>query len=348
MKKITIGKFTIGAKNPCFIIAEAGVNHNGKLELAKKLVDVAKEAGADAVKFQTFTTENIVTKTADMAEYQKKNVKIQESQFAMLKKLELSHKDFIELKNYCDKKGILFLSTPHTDDAVDFLAPLMPAYKIASGDLTNIPLLEKIAKKKKPIILSTGMGTIAEIKEALNAIKKQGNNEIVILHCTSNYPCPLEDVNMSAMQTLQKTFPCPIGYSDHTQGVLVPIMAVTLGAVVIEKHFTLDKEMPGPDHIASLSPQELKEVVENIRNCEQALGSGRKAPSAAEKRVALIARKSIVAAKDIKKGQRITKTMLAIKRPGNGIKPKYLSEIIGKKATRDIKKDSLLKFNDVR
>ncbi|MBI3334893.1 MAG: N-acetylneuraminate synthase family protein, partial [Candidatus Portnoybacteria bacterium] len=219
MKKIiiNIGTTAIGGKNPCFIIAEAGVNHNGDLALAKKLVDAAKEAGADAVKFQTFKAQDLITERADMAEYQKKNTGKRESQLAMLKKLELPYEDFPLLKNYCDARGIMFLSTAHTGDAAAFLEPFMPGYKIASGDLTNIPFLEYVAKRGKPIILSTGMGTLEEVKEAVKAIEKKGNKKIILLHCTTNYPCPLEEVNLRAMQTLQKTFPYPVGYSDHTE-----------------------------------------------------------------------------------------------------------------------------------
>lgn len=343
MKNIKIGNYIIGKGKPSFIIAEAGVNHNGKLELAEELVDVAKEAGVDAVKFQTFTSKNLVTRSADMAEYQKKNIGKTESQFHMLKKLELPFSDFIELKKHCDEKGIMFLSTPHTDDAIDFLEPLVPAYKIASGDLTNIPFLENIAKKRKPIILSTGMGTLNEIKEAVDAIKKKGNKNIILLHCTTNYPCPLEQANLRAIQTLQKAFPYPIGYSDHTEGMLIPVMATTLGARVIEKHFTLSKSLAGPDHKASLEPRELKEMVRAIRGAEKALGSHMKKPSAAEKRIAKIARKSIIARRDIHKGEVIKKEMLILKRPGTGMLPKYLPRIIRKRAKRDIPKDSLIK-----
>lgn len=348
MKKpiISIANKKIGQGKPCFIIAEAGVNHNGKLELAKKLVDVAKEAGADAVKFQTFKSENLVTASADMAEYQKKNIGKTESQFAMLKKLELPYKDFKTLKRYCDQKGIMFLSTPHTDDAVDFLDPIVPAYKIGSGDLTNIPLLEKIAKTKKPIILSTGMGTMPEVKEAVNAITRQGNKKIIILHCTSNYPCPPEEINMRAMQTLERAFPFPIGYSDHTTDLVAPIMAVTLGATTIEKHFTLDKAMEGPDHKASLDPKELKVMAQTIRNVERSLGDGLKKPNASEARIGKVARKSIVSAVAIPKGTFIKREMLTVKRPGTGIMPKYLLRIVGKKTKRDIAKDVLLTPKD--
>ena len=345
---IKIGKKNIGKGKPCFIIAEAGVNHNGSLKLAKKLVDVAKEASADAVKFQTFKAEKIVTKNAEMVNYQKRNIGKKESQLEMLKKLELGNEDFIELKKYCDKKNIIFLSTPHTEDAVDFLESLVPVYKIGSGDLTNLPFLEKIAGKKKPIILSTGMATLSEVKEAVGTIKKAGNNKIILLHCTTNYPCPLEEVNLKAMLTLKKELNLPVGYSDHTLGITVPIMAATLGAVILEKHFTINKNLPGPDHKASLEPDELREMVIAIRNTEKALGGGVKKPTKSEEKIKKVVRKSIIAKIDIPKGAKITDEILIIKRPGNGIQPKYLHKVIGKIARGDIKKDNLIKFRELK
>lgn len=334
-------------KNKTFIIAEAGVNHNGDIRLAKKLIDTAKEAGVDAIKFQTFRAENLVTETTEMASYQKRNIGRKESQLEMLKKLELSDKDFIELKKYCDKKKMIFLSTPHSEDAIDFLEPLVPAYKVGSGDLTNLPFLEKIAKKRKPIILSTGMATLEEIREAVKTIKNQGNNKIILLHCTTNYPCPLEEVNLRAMLTLKKEFNSPVGYSDHTLGIIVPIMATVMGATVLEKHFTLDKNLPGPDHKASLEPKELKEMVEAIRETEKALGSNRKRPTKSEEKIKKVARKSIVAKVDISKSSKITEEMLIIKRPGIGIEPKYFNKILGKKAKKEIKQDEIIKFRDL-
>jgi N-acetylneuraminate synthase/N,N'-diacetyllegionaminate synthase len=346
--RIKIGNKFIGKKKPCFIIAEAGVNHNGNINLAKKLIDVTKEAGADAVKFQTFKVENVVTETAGMAEYQKKNIGRSETQLEMIKRFELGYKDFIELKKYCDRKKIIFLSTPHSEDAIDFLEPLVPAYKVGSGDLTNLPFLEKIAKKNKPIILSTGMATLNEIGEAVKTIKNQGNNKIILLHCTTNYPCPSEEVNLKAMLILKKEFRLPVGYSDHTLGITVPIMARTLGAQIVEKHFTLDKNLPGPDHKASLEPRELKEMVNAIRNVEEALGSGVKKPTKSEEKIKKIARKSIVAKIDIPKGTKITKDMLIIKRPGTGIESKYINKVIEKIAKKEIKKDTLIKFKNLR
>lgn len=352
-KQISIGRQAIGEDYPCFIIAEAGVNHNGSLELAKKLVDAAKQAGADAVKFQTFESENLVSKTTVMAEYQKKNIGRIQSQFEMLKKLELSHEDFIELKDYCDKKGIIFLSTPHTDKAADFLEDLMPFFKLGSGDLTNIPFLERVAKKNKPIILSTGMGTLEEIEEAFNTIKKY-NNQIILLHCTTSYPCPREEVNLKVINTLKDKFNVLVGYSDHTEGIDIPLMAASLGAVVIEKHITLDKKMPGPDHKSSLNPKELEEMIYSIRDKKvikipkEILGTGIKKPTENELEIAKLVRKSIIAAKNISANTKLTEDMLVIKRPGTGIPPKELKNLIGKTAKKQIKKDRLIKPSDIK
>lgn len=342
-----------GRKNRCFIIAEAGVNHNGSLDLAKKLVDAAVEAGVDAVKFQTFEAENVVTKKAAMAEYQKKNTRKQESQLEMLKKLELKYDDFRILKDYCDKIGIIFLSTAHTEDAVDFLDPMIPFFKVGSGDLTNLPILEKIARKKKPIIISSGMANLKEIEEALKTIRKISKKKINLLHCTTNYPCPLREVNLKAMLLLHDKFekrfaPLEVGYSDHTEGIMVSAAAVAMGARVIEKHFTLDKNMRGPDHKASLEPKELKEMVRQIRNIELALGSGVKEPFLSEEKIKKIARKSIVANANIKKGEIIKKGMIIIKRPGTGIEPKYFAKILGKKAKKGIKKDELISWDSIK
>lgn len=347
-QKIKIGNKLVGEKEPCFIIAEAGVNHNGKLSLAKKLVDSAKKSGVDAIKFQTFKAEEVVTKNAQMAEYQKMNIRKKESQQEMLRRLELRYEDFIELKEYCDEKKIIFLSTPHSEDAIDFLEPLVPAYKIGSGDLTNFPFLEKVAKKGKPIILGTGMATLEEVKEALNFIYKQRNKRVIALHCTTNYPCPLKEVNLRAMLTMREKLNCLLGYSDHTPGIIVPIMAATLGAVVIEKHFTMDKSLPGPDHKASLDPKEFKEMVKKIREVEIILGKKGKKPTKSEKEIMKVVRKSIVAKIDIPKGTGIKKEMLTIKRPGTGIKPKFSEKIIGKTAKKDVKKDELINFKNLR
>lgn len=341
---IIIGNRKIGANEPCFVIAEAGVNHNGKFELAKKLVDAAVEAGADAVKFQTFKAKNVVTNSAPMAAYQEKNIGIVKSQQEMLRELELSYDSFIELKSYCDKKGIMFLSTPHSEDAVDFLNDLVPAYKVGSGDLTNIPFLEKIAEKNKPIIIGTGMATISEIKEAIKAIYNKGSKKVILLHGTTNYPCPVNEVNLRAMQTIGISTNCIVGYSDHTSSELTPALAVTFGAKVVEKHFTLDKNLPGPDHKASLNPEELKKAIQNIKYAESIMGKAEKNPTESEKKMLGLVRKSIVAAVPIKKGMKITQDMLITKRPGTGIPPVQIKQIIGKIAKENIESDELILF----
>lgn len=348
MIKIKIGNKLIDGGKPCFIIAEAGVNHNGDFNLAKKLIDAAKRSGADAIKFQTFKAEGVVSENTEMAEYQKRNIGRKKTHLEMLKDLELNYDAFGKLKKYCDRKKIIFLSTPHSDDAIDFLEPLIPAYKIGSGDLTNLPFLEKIARKKKPIILSTGMASLTEVRAALNAIKKQGNKKIIILHCTSDYPCALEDVNLRAMITIKKIFKSPFGYSDHTLGILVPVMAVSLGAQVLEKHFTLSKKLSGPDHRASAEPKEFKEMVNVIRDTEKVLGSNIKRSSREEERIKKIARKSIVARVDIASGEKIKNDMLVIKRPGTGIKSADIHKVIGKIAKKKIKKESLIRFKDLK
>jgi N-acetylneuraminate synthase len=346
-KKISIGKKCIGQGERCFIIAEAGVNHNGDAKLAKRLIDMAKNAGADAVKFQTFKAEEIVTARTPMAGYQQKNLGENESHREMLKKLELKYEDFIELKKYCDNKDIIFLSTPHTENAIDFLEPLVPLYKIGSGDLTNLPFLEKVAQKGKPIILSTGMSTLMEVKEAVNTIINKKNKKIILLHCTTNYPCPLGEVNLMAMKTLENELGLPVGYSDHTEGILISVAAVALGACVIEKHFTLDKGLRGPDHKASLEPQEFKEMIQAIRAAEKALGDGVKKPSRNEDKIKGLIRKSITAKVNIPIGAVIYEDMLAIKRPGKGIPPKYLFKIIGAKAKKNIAQDKIVRWGDL-
>lgn len=347
MKTIKISNKLVGENQPTFIIAEAGVNHNGKLEQAKRLVDVAVEAGADAVKFQTFKSEGVVTAGLNSADYAKKNIGKDVGQLEMIKSLELNYKDFVSLKNYCDKKEIIFLSTPHSFDAIDFLEDLVPAYKFGSGDITNIPALRHAAKKGKPIILGTGMSTLDEVGYAINAIKSEGNEQIIALHCTTNYPCPLEDVNLSAMITIQRELDCLVGYSDHTLGLSVPIIATAMGAAVIEKHFTIDKSLPGPDHKASLEPDELKSMIKEIRKTEKVLGSFDKKPTKSEKKIMNLVRKSIVTKKDIEKGSIVSEDMIVIKRPGTGLNPSDLDKIIGKKARRYIAKDEIFQLNMV-
>lgn len=327
------------------IIAEAGVNHNGSLELAKQLVDKAVWAGADCIKFQTFNSVNLVSKFAKKAEYQKQTTDCNESQYDMLKKLELSHEQFIELQSYCNEKGIEFLSTPFDMESIDFLAGLgVNTWKIPSGEITNYPFLRKIGQRKESVIMSTGMCTLEEVRAAINVLNEFGTEDITLLHCTTEYPAPYNSVNLKAMLTLKKEFRYKVGYSDHTTGIEIPIAAVALGACVIEKHFTLDKNMEGPDHKASLEPDELKKMVQGIRNVEVALGDGIKQPSDAEKKNIEIARKSIVASCDIKKGEIFTENNITAKRPGNGISPMNWKCILSKQAIRNFTMDELIEI----
>jgi N-acetylneuraminate synthase len=332
----------------CYIIAEAGVNHNGDIGLAKKLIDAAKEAGADAVKFQTFKAEEVVCQKTRKAQYQIDNTGNLESQYDMIKSLELSYEDFTELKKYADNKGITFLSTPFDNGSADFLDDLdIPLFKISSGDITNIPLLEHIGKKQKPVILSTGMSTLGEVEEAVEALKSSGTENITLLHCTTSYPAPMESINLSAMETLSCAFKLPVGYSDHTEGITIPIAAVSLGAVVIEKHFTVDKKLPGPDHKASLDPDELNSMVKAIRDVECAMGNGIKAPTEVEKENIKLARKSLVARINIQSGEIIKRGYLSIKRPGGGIDPKHIDELMGKIAKKNIEKEQIIEWSDL-
>lgn len=330
-----------------YIIAEAGDNHNGDFNTALKLVDVAKRAGADCVKFQTFVTEEIISKYAEMAEYQKKNTGKEESQFEMVKRLELSFDEFRKIKEYCDRVGIQFLSTPFDLKSVDFLNELgVPFFKIPSGEITNYPYLIKIAHTGKPVVMSTGMCEPDEILAAINVLEKNGSGEITLLHCNTEYPTPLKDVNLYAMRTMKKMFGKKVGYSDHTKGIEVPVAAVALGACVVEKHFTLDKNMPGPDHKASLEPDELGRMVKNIRNIEIALGDGVKRVSESERKNIAIARKSIVARRNIQEGEILTEENLAVKRPGTGINPMQWMEVLGTRAVRDFKEDELIEIRE--
>jgi len=331
-----------------FIIAEAGVNHNGSLKTAKKLVDAAKAAGADAIKFQTFKAEALATRSAPKAKYQKISAK-KESQLEMLKKLELSEAEFKELFKYCKQKGIIFLSTPFDEESAEFLNQLgVSKFKIGSGDVTNVPLLKRIAGYKKPIILSTGMSTLKEVREAVRVIYSAGNKKVSLLHCTSNYPARYGDVNLKAMETLREIFKVPVGYSDHTLGIEMAVAAVAMGARVIEKHFTLNNNFKGPDHKVSLEPKEFKQMVQAIRKTETAMGDGIKRPRGSELEVAKVARKSIVAACNIPEGVIITKAMLTVKRPGTGLKPRFLNKVIGRKAKFDIPKDELLSWSAIQ
>ncbi len=328
-----------------YIIAEAGVNHNGSLELAKILIDTAKEAGADCVKFQTYKTELLVTDNAPKADYQKENDKTSDSQFEMLKKLELSYSDFEELYIYAKERQIDFLSTPFDMESAEFLSGLgMKMWKIPSGEITNLPLLEFIGSKKQKVVLSTGMSELFEIEDAINVLRKVGCDDICLLHCTTQYPAPYESVNLIAMKKLQDSFGTEVGYSDHTVGNEVAVAAVGMGAKIIEKHFTLDKNMDGPDHKASLEPKELKDMVTAIRHIDAALGKGEKIVQAAEAGNRLIARKSIVARCPISKGEVITEDMLIMKRPGTGISPMRLGQVVGTKAVRDFDTDELIEL----
>ncbi len=328
------------------IIAEAGVNHNGDINLAKKLVDVACDAGVDYVKFQTFKSESLVNKTAVQADYQITNTKKIESQLDMLKRLELSYQEFDELDSYCNFKNIKFLSTAFDFESIEFLKDKLDFYKIPSGEITNLPYLEKVAKLGLPIVMSTGMANMREVKEALDILLKNGvpKDEVTILHCNTEYPTPMEDVNLSAMLSIQKELGVKIGYSDHTLGFEISIAAVAMGATVIEKHFTLDKEMEGPDHKASLDPEELKVMVRCIRNIEKAIGNGIKEPSKSEQKNSAIARKSIVALTDIKKGTIFNESNITVKRPGTGISPMKWHETIGKVAVRNFNADDIIEL----
>lgn len=336
--------------NHVLIIAEAGVNHNGSIDVAKQLIDKAAEAGADIIKFQTFKSEKLVSKSARQAEYQKRNIgsKADDSQLNMLKKLELSQEDHEELMQYCQQKGIKFFSTAFDMESIDYLHFLhMGLWKIPSGEITNFPYIRKIAQYGEPVILSTGMCEMDDICAAMNVLIKFGvkREQITILHCNTEYPTPFEDVNLKAMIALKDEFKVEVGYSDHTKGIEVPIAAVALGATVIEKHFTLDRNMEGPDHKASLEPDELKAMVSAIRNIEKAVGGdGTKHVSESERKNIAIARKSIVAACDIKAGEIFTEQNLTVKRPGNGISPMRWEEVLGQTASRDFSEEELIEI----
>lgn len=327
-----------------YIIAEAGVNHNGRFELACKLVDAAKAAGVDCIKFQTFKSKNLVSHNAQKAEYQKDTTG-DGSQSDMLKKLELSYEEFVALNAYCDKVGITFLSTPFDFDSIEFLNSInMPFWKIPSGEITNFPYLVALAKTRKPVVMSTGMCEMGEITAAIKVLRENGTTDIKLLHCNTEYPTPFEDVNLRAMQTMRDTFDLEVGYSDHTKGIEVPVAAVALGATIIEKHFTLDCNMEGPDHKASLEPYELASMVSSIRNIEKALGNGDKTPSPSERKNIAVARKSIVASQSIKTGELLSEDNITAKRPGTGISPMKWNEVIGTKAIRDFDEDELIEI----
>lgn len=328
--------------NKVLIIAEAGVNHNGDIEIAKKLIDTAKESGADIVKFQTAKLESLVSRSAPMAEYQKKNMQTDKSQREMLKDLILPFDSFLELARYCEIRGIAFLSTPFDIESIHFLDNLVELWKIPSGEITNYPYLKEIARTGKPVIMSTGMCELEEVKAAVQVLKENGSGQITLLHCNTEYPTPMQDVNLRAMQTLREETGLPVGYSDHTQGIEVPIAAAAMGAVVIEKHFTLDRDMEGPDHKASLEPEELRAMVQAVRNIESALGDGIKRPSPSEKKNRDVARKSIVAKTDIRKGEVFSEENLTAKRPGSGISPMRWNDVAGLTADRDYEQDEMI------
>ncbi|MDD5774347.1 MAG: N-acetylneuraminate synthase [Candidatus Omnitrophica bacterium] len=330
-----------------FIIAEAGVNHNGSAATAKKMIDAAKECGADAVKFQTFTAEQLTSRCAPKASYQRQTTNHEESQYEMLKKLELDHAAHRELFSHCAKKKIVFLSSPFDPESIDLLDKMrLGIFKIPSGEITNLPFLRKIGRLRKRVILSTGMSDLNEIKQALDVLIASGTlkKNITVLHCTTEYPARYRDVNLLAMLTIRDTFKIDVGYSDHSPGIDVPIAAAALGASVIEKHFTLDKNMPGPDHKASLDPQELAAMIRAVRNIEQCLGDGIKKASAPEQRNKACVRKSIVALTDIEKGEIFSESNIAVKRPGTGISPMKWDSVIGSKAVRNFKEDELIRL----
>lgn len=326
------------------IIAEAGVNHNGSLEIAKQLVDAARESGADVVKFQTAKLDSLVSKSAEMAEYQKNNTGKTESQKDMLGRLLLKFEDFTELANYCAEKNIQFLSTPFDLESIDFLSDLVPFWKIPSGEITNYPYLVKIARTHKPIVMSTGMSELYEIDDAMDLLQQNGAGKITLLHCNTQYPTPYEDVNLKVMDTLRERYDVEVGYSDHTKGIEVPIAAVAMGASIIEKHFTLSRGMEGPDHKASLEPSELRRMVDSVRNIEKATGSSIKKVTISESANRAVARKSIVAKRNIKRGEILTEENITTKRPGIGISPMRWNQVIGREATRDYDEDELIEL----
>lgn len=338
----------IGDGAPVFIIAEAGVNHNGDSERAARLVEIAAEAGADAVKFQTFRAEEVVSPDAPKADYQKRTTDQSESQLEMLKRLELSAAVLERLKHVAEAHGILFLSSPFDTWAVELLTEIgVPAFKIASGEITNWPFLSYVAAKGKPIILSTGMSDLAESEQAVGVLREAGCSELALLHCTSDYPADAATSNLRAMHTLSQAFGVPVGLSDHTLGIEIPVAAVALGAKIIEKHFTLDKQLPGPDHKASLDPVELRSMIQAIRNVERALGDGQKRPTPAEMNTRQAARRSIFLRQAVPAGTRISRELLDFKRPGTGIPPSSLATIIGRKTSRSLEVGAMLHYEDM-
>jgi N-acetylneuraminate synthase len=343
VRSIVIDGREVGANRPCFFIAEAGVNHNGSLELAHQLVETAARAGADAVKFQTFKAERLATPEAAKAAYQRRETDPEESQYEMLRRLELSPAAHRELAEHCRRERIMFLSTPFDEESADLLNDLgVPAFKVPSGELTNLPFLSYVARFGKPLIVSTGMAGLGEVEAAVRAVRATGNEEIILLHCVSNYPADPVDVNLRAIETMTRAFGVPAGYSDHTEGTEVSLAAVALGACVVEKHFTLDRTLPGPDHRASLEPLELTALVRGIRVIESALGDGRKEPAAAEAETAAVARRSLVAARSLAAGTTLAEEMIAMKRPGTGLPPSMRSYLIGRVLRAPVREGELL------
>lgn len=335
----------VGDGTPCFVIAEAGVNHNGDLSLARELVSVAAAAGADAVKFQTFRAERLVNRSAPQAAYQKRNMGQELTQFEMLQRLELSAEAHVDLIDHCRRLGITFLSTPFDEQSADLLEQFdVPAFKIPSGEVTNLPFLAHLARKNRPLILSTGMCTLSEVEAAVECIEREGNRGLILLHCVSNYPAAPQDINLRAMETMRTAFGLPVGYSDHTEGEAVGMAAVALGACIVEKHFTLDRTLPGPDHAASLEPLELAAFVRGVRNVEAAMGSGRKKPAASEANTAAVARKSLVAARDIVAGTLLTEECLTARRPGTGLPPSMQTQILQRTLRRDIPAGTVIEW----
>jgi N,N'-diacetyllegionaminate synthase len=346
---IEIAGRRVGPGHPCFIIAEAGVNHNGEIELARRLVDASLQAGADAVKFQTWVTEKLVAPSARMAEYQKENVGGDLGQFEMLKALELSYDQFTQLKAYSDSVGAFFFSTPDEEDSADFLELLgVPLFKIGSAEVTNLPFLRHVARKGKPLILSTGMSTLAEVEAAVRTIEEAGNTQLILLHCVSNYPAQAADYNLRAMETMSAAFGYPVGLSDHTLGPQIATAAVALGACVIEKHFTLDKAMAGPDHPASADVAEFAGMVKAIRDVESAMGDGVKAPAPSELDTREVVRKSMVAKRALKAGETITEADLAFRRTSGGLDIAWLPLVIGKQIDRDLCENDLVTLDMIR
>jgi N,N'-diacetyllegionaminate synthase len=345
VKPFEINEHKIGPGQPTFVIAEAGVNHNGQLPLAKQLIDIALDAGADAVKFQTFRAAQLASSSAAKANYQKQTTSPGESQLEMLRRVELSEDAFRELQNHCRSRGIIFLSTAFDEQSVDFLTDLnVPAFKIPSGEITNTPLLEHVGAKGKPVILSTGMATLGEIDQAMRCLNQSGAPQIALLHCVSEYPADVSRTNLRVMATLSHCFGAPVGLSDHSLGIEIPIAAVALGASIIEKHFTSDKSLPGPDHSASLEPTELKMLVTAIRNVEVALGDGVKQPTPEELRNAAVVRRSLVAAVDLEAGSSLERSVVAFKRPGTGISMQVLPYLLGRKLRRSVKAGAMLEL----